>query len=55
MAINLKTVWNSPQANDDNYWWTEDELLALNYSNAANITILDVMSNDLGGSGKSLY
>ena len=55
MAINLKTVWNSPQATDDIYWWTEDELLALNYLNAYNIITLDVMSNDLGGSAKSLY
>jgi VCBS repeat-containing protein len=55
MAIQLKTVWNSPQANDDIFWWTEDELLALNYLNANNVITLDVMANDLGGSGKSLY
>jgi VCBS repeat-containing protein len=55
MAIQLKTVWNSPQASDDDYWWTEDELLEKNYLDSYDVITLNVMVNDLGGSGKALY
>ncbi|WP_264267134.1 VCBS domain-containing protein, partial [Pararhizobium sp. BT-229] len=47
---------NTPQAKDDSYTWTEDQLLALQVYDAANKTItLNVMSNDLGGNAKSLF
>ncbi|TLX14396.1 VCBS domain-containing protein [Rhizobium sp. MHM7A] len=47
---------NTPQATDDSYIWTEDQLLSLQLYNAATKTItLDVMSNDLGGNAKSLF
>ncbi|TBD90683.1 VCBS domain-containing protein [Rhizobium ruizarguesonis] len=47
---------NTPQAKDDSYIWTEDQLLSLQLYNAATKTItLDVMSNDLGGNAKSLF
>ncbi|MGO4485216.1 VCBS domain-containing protein [Rhizobium sp. 2TAF27] len=47
---------NTPQAKDDTYIWTEDQLLSLQLYNAATKTItLDVMSNDLGGNAKSLF
>ncbi|RWX08579.1 RTX toxin, partial [Rhizobium hidalgonense] len=47
---------NTPQANNDSYIWTEDQLLSLQLYNAATKTItLDVMSNDLGGNAKSLF
>ena len=47
---------NTPQAKDDVYTFTEDQLLASGLYNVATSTIiLDVMSNDLGGNAKSLY
>ena len=47
---------NTPQAMDDSYIWTEDQLLSLQLYNAATKTItLDVMSNDLGGNAKTLF
>ncbi|WP_246780718.1 VCBS domain-containing protein, partial [Rhizobium sp. BK008] len=47
---------NTPQAKDDSYTWTEDQLLSLQLYNAATKTItLDVMSNDLGGNAKALF
>ena len=47
---------NTPQAKDDVYTFTEDQLLASGLYNVETSTIiLDVMSNDLGGNAKSLY
>jgi hypothetical protein len=47
---------NTPQAGDDNYSFTEDQLLASSiYNNTTHILSLDVMSNDLGGAAKTLW
>ena len=48
---------NTPQAGDDSYSYTEDQLLANSsiYNDASHILTLDVMSNDLGGAAKKLY
>src|SRR2546430_4341612 len=47
---------NTPQAVDDSYSWTEDQLIALSlYNGATNTISLDVMSNDLGGNAKTLW
>lgn len=54
MAINDTSFTKTPQAGDDNYNWTEDELLASGLL-SGNIVTLDVMSNDLGGNAKKLY
>jgi hypothetical protein len=57
MAINTTSFTKTPQAQDDSYTFTEDQLLAplSSYNNATNVVTLDVMSNDLGGNAKSLY
>ncbi|WP_018236390.1 VCBS domain-containing protein [Ensifer sp. BR816] len=47
---------NTPQAQDDSYVWSEDQILNLqNYNPVSNTIILDVMANDLGGKAKSLF
>ncbi|WP_234879146.1 VCBS domain-containing protein, partial [Sinorhizobium americanum] len=47
---------NTPQAQDDTYLWSEDQILDLqNYDPVNNTIILDVMANDLGGKAKSLF
>jgi len=47
---------NTPQAQDDVYGWTEEQLLASSIYDAATHTItLDVTSNDLGGKAKTLW
>ncbi|MDC7704931.1 Ig-like domain-containing protein, partial [Vogesella indigofera] len=56
MAISSVSYSKTPQAGDDSYWYTEDELLAAsNYNSSSNVLTLNVMSNDLGGSAKQLY
>jgi VCBS repeat-containing protein len=46
----------TPQAQDDLYGWTEEQLLASGlYSSTSNIITLNVMSNDLGGNAKTLW
>ncbi len=56
MAINSTSFTNTPQAGDDSYSLTEDDLLAgSTYDNVTNILALDVMSNDLGGNAKRLF
>jgi VCBS repeat-containing protein len=44
---------NTPQAKDDSYYFTEDQLLGI--WGAGQVITLDVMSNDLGGNAKSLF
>ncbi|MGZ5051909.1 MAG: VCBS domain-containing protein [Methylobacter sp.] len=51
MAINSISFTNTPQARDDAYTWTEDQVVFT----GTNITTLDVMANDLGGNAKKLY
>ena len=47
---------NSPQAVDDSYCYTEDALRNSSLYNATTKAVtLDVMSDDLGGSAKSLF
>jgi VCBS repeat-containing protein len=48
------TLSNTPQAVDDYYWWTEDELIASGLLNG-NIVTLDAIANDLGGNAKRLW
>ncbi|MDC7707999.1 Ig-like domain-containing protein, partial [Vogesella indigofera] len=56
MAISSVSYTKTPQAGDDSYWYTEDELLAAsNYDSGSNVLTLNVMSNDLGGNAKKLY
>src|SRR5258706_8616146 len=45
---------NTPQAKDDIYGWTEDELLSSGLLHGSIIT-LNVMSTDLGGNAKALF
>src|SRR5262245_494871 len=46
----------TPQAQDDLYGWTEEQLMASGlYSSTSNIITLNVMSNDLGGNAKTLW
>ena len=54
MAVNSTSFTNTPQAGDDNYTWTEDELLASGLVNA-DVISLNVMGNDLGGKAKTLF
>jgi VCBS repeat-containing protein len=56
MAISKVSFFKTPQAGDDNYYWTEDSLqLDTNvYINSTHL-MLDVMANDLGGAAKKLY
>src|SRR5439155_20698877 len=46
---------NTPQAGDDYYNFTEDQLFALGLVRPANVLSLDVLSNDLGGNAKKLF
>ena len=55
MAINTTSFNNTPQAGDDIYNLTEDQLIALGLIKPSNILSLDVMSNDLGGNAKKLF
>ncbi|MDN3919960.1 beta strand repeat-containing protein [Roseateles violae] len=56
MATNTTSLSKTPQAGDDNYYYTQNELLASQLYNAASrIVTLDVMSNDLGGNAKKLF
>jgi VCBS repeat-containing protein len=48
MAISSVSINKTPQAGDDYYFLTEDQLISGSY-------FLDVMSNDLGGKAKSLF
>jgi VCBS repeat-containing protein len=53
---NTNQLTNTPQAADDYYGWTEDQLLASGLLNTnTNFVRLDVMSNDLGGNAKKLW
>src|SRR5215216_3540488 len=45
---------NTPQAVDDTYSWTEDQLSASELL-AGNVITLDVMVNDLGGNAQALF
>jgi VCBS repeat-containing protein len=53
MAVTT-SLSNTPQAGDDIYSWTEDQLAAIGLP-GGNILTLDVMSNDLGGKAKKLF
>ena len=48
---------NTPQAKDDVYSLTEDQLLASEtlYNGLTHTISLDVMANDLGGNAKTLF
>ena len=52
MAISPVSFLNTPQAGDDLWFYTEDELLLLGGSAQL---ILDVMANDTGGKAKTLF
>src|SRR5262245_15859015 len=45
---------NAPQAQDDSYGWTEDQLLGTGLI-SGNVVRLNVLSNDLGGNAKTLF
>ena len=64
MAVSSVSYTKTPQAGDDSYIWTEDQLVASGLysheydsliSRDRNVLKLDVMANDLGGKAKSLY
>jgi VCBS repeat-containing protein len=57
MAISKVSFFKTPQANDDNYYWTEDTLQQDSkvYNATTGYLTLDVMANDLGGNAKTLY
>ncbi|WP_194712501.1 cadherin-like domain-containing protein, partial [Noviherbaspirillum soli] len=56
MAINQTSFTNTPQAGNDVYNYSEDQILGLaNYNNTNSVLTLDVMGNDLGGNAKTLY
>jgi len=55
MATNTTSFTKTPQATDDSYSWTEDQLIASGLLLAGNIMTLNVMSNDLGGNAKTLF
>jgi len=56
MAISSTSFTKTPQAGDDIYWYTQEELLAsTSYNQTSNVVTLDVMSNDLGGNAKKLF
>jgi hypothetical protein len=53
---NTNQLTNTPQAGDDYYGWTEDQLLASGLLNTNNNFVkLDIMANDLGGNAKKLW
>jgi VCBS repeat-containing protein len=54
MALNTTSLSNTPQAGDDSYSYTENDLIASGLL-TGNIVTLDVMANDLGGKAKTLY
>lgn len=56
MAISKVSFFKTPQAGDDEYYWTEDTLQqdTAVYINSTHL-MLDVMANDLGGNAKKLY
>src|SRR6266481_360436 len=54
MAINSTSFINTPQAGDDIYGWTEDQLLTSGLLTGS-VVKLDVLANDLGGSAKRLW
>src|ERR1051326_302550 len=54
MATKSTSFNNTPQALDDSYGWTEDQLLA-SASLLNNVVTLDVMANDRGGNAKTLF
>ena len=53
MAINSTSFTKTPQARDDFYNLTEDQLIDMGYTGTT--VKLDVMSNDLGGNAKQLF
>jgi VCBS repeat-containing protein len=53
MAISSTSFTKTPQAGDDIYNLTEDQLMAMGYTGST--VKLDVMSNDLGGNAKQLF
>src|ERR1700720_116408 len=55
MAINSTSFTKTPQAGDDIYGWTEDQLLASGLLTNGSVVKLDVMANDLGGNAKQLW
>ncbi|MDH5537817.1 MAG: VCBS domain-containing protein, partial [Rhizobacter sp.] len=55
MAINSTSFTNTPQAGEDFYNLTEDQLYAMGLVKPNNILSLDVMANDLGGKAKTLF
>src|ERR1051326_6265120 len=54
MATKSTSFNNTPQALDDSYGWTEDQLLA-SASLLNNVLTLYVMANDRGGNAKTLF
>src|SRR5262249_46065521 len=54
MSISPVSFTRTPQAGDDTYCWTEDQLIGSGLLNGTVVT-LNVMSNDLGGNAKSLW
>ncbi len=54
MSESTVSFANTPQARDDSYTFTEDQLLASGLLNGT-ILSLSVLSNDLGGAAKVLY
>ncbi|MDP3707255.1 MAG: cadherin-like domain-containing protein, partial [Polaromonas sp.] len=56
MAVSSTSFTKTPQAGDDTFSYTQEELLALAaYNDANQVVTLDVMSNDLGGNAKKLF
>jgi VCBS repeat-containing protein len=52
----ITSLRRTPQAVDDWFYWTEDELLSWSgFDSTTNIATLDVMTNDLGGAAKKLW
>lgn len=56
MAVSSVSFANTPQADDDDFLYGEDDLLACgSYNDSTNVVTLDVLANDSGGAAKSLY
>ncbi|MDZ5460922.1 cadherin-like domain-containing protein [Azohydromonas lata] len=55
MALNTTSFSNTPQAKDDAFAYTEDQLLASGQMRGDTTISLDVMANDLGGQAKTLF
>lgn len=55
MAVSSTSFTKTPQAGDDSFFFTEDQITTYIAGTHLNVMSLDVMSNDLGGNARRLY